>query len=106
MPGTVHVVNGALSRPLLLVGCERRLAMVNALLSFTLIAATYLHFPQCLIGVGVYVFLHGVLVMLAKYDPLFGVVFQRATRYLWHPLFLAKSHVIVKTVRAVFSLPR
>ena len=52
MPGTLHPVNTALSRPLLIAGCEKRLAIVNGLVSFTLVAATYLHFPACLMGVG------------------------------------------------------
>jgi len=106
MSGTMLPVNQALSRPLLIAGCEKRLAMLNALLSFLLVAATYLHFPQCFIGVGVYLLLHGVLVIVAKYDPLFGTIFQRATRYFWRPEFLAKSHITAKTLWSVFSLPR
>jgi type IV secretory pathway TrbD component len=106
MAGTVLAVNQALSRPLLLAGCEKRLAMFNALLSFLLVAATYLHFPACLLGLGVYLLLHGLLVVLAKYDPLFSAVFQRATRYYGYPCFFAKSHVTTPMAWPVFSLPR
>lgn len=106
MPGTIHAVNTALSRPLLIAGCEKRLAIVNALVSFTLVGATYLHFPTCLMGVGFYFVLHAGLMVLAKVDPFIGVVFQRAQRYLNRPLYLARSSIGFKTQRAVFSLPR
>lgn len=91
MSGTALPINKAMMRPIMIAGVEKRLALLNALLSFPLIAATHFHIPACFFGLGFYVFLHLILRMITKYDPQFGKLFQRSTRYS-QGYFPAMSH--------------
>lgn len=90
--GTLLPVNRAMLKPLMVAGVEKRLALGNALLSFPLVAATHFKLPFCLVGVGFFVGLHFLLVMVSQQDPHLGKLFKRSTRYSLRAYFAAKGH--------------
>jgi type IV secretory pathway TrbD component len=106
MSGTVHSVNKALIRPVLIAGVEKKLFVANAVLCFPLVAATHFHFPACLFGCILFVINHLLLVSLAKHDPILGEVFKRYTRYQWQGLYLPRSHPTVLTKFPISSVPK
>ncbi len=85
-------VNKAMMRPILILGVEKRLFLLNGLLSFPLIAATHLAIPACFVGVGFFLVCHLILRQVSQADPFLGVLFKRSTRYIWQAYFPAKSH--------------
>lgn len=104
--GTLYPVNRATIRPLLIAGVEKRLMLLNALLSFPLVAATHFMLPAALLGVVVFVLIHFILVMVSKHDPCCGLLFRRSTRFLWQRYYPAVSHPALVDVRLVNTLPR
>ncbi len=104
--GTIIPVNKALIRPLMVAGVEKRLAVLNALISFPLVAATHFHLPTCFIGVGVYVLIHFLLVLVSKSDPHLGKLVKRSTRYLWRSYFPAKSHPSMTSLFKIKTVSR
>ena len=97
-------INKAMLRPMLVVGVEKRLVMLNSVLCFPLVAATHFHFPSALIGIVLFVVLHRLLVVASKYDPQLGLLIKRSSRYAWRPFYLAKSHPNKTDLRAVKSI--
>lgn len=106
MRGTPQIVNKAMMRPILMAGVEKRLATINALLSFPLVAATHFKFPLCLIGVGFYVLLHLLLVIVSKSDPYLATLFKRSTRYSLRAYFPAKSHPLMIEIWKIKTVSR
>lgn len=104
--GTIGSVNKALIRPLMMAGVEKRLALLNALLSFPLIAATHFRIPACFIGIGFFIALHFLLVLVSKSDPHLGKLFKRSTRYSWRSCFPAKSHPSMTSVFKIKTVSR
>lgn len=92
MRGTILPINKAMTRPMMMAGVEKKLALFNALICFPLIAATHFHIPECFIGAGFFVFFHAMCRMISKNDPHLGALFQRSTRYSIKPYFPAISH--------------
>ncbi len=104
MRGTVIPVNKAMIRPVMMAGVEKRLALLNALLCFPLVAATHFHIPACFIGLGFYVSLHVICRMISKSDPHLGTLFQRSTRYSTKPYIPAISHPSMTDIWKIKSL--
>jgi type IV secretory pathway TrbD component len=106
MPGTIIVINKATNRPLLVMGVEKRLAMVNAIIGFSLVAAAHFKMPASLVGVGIYCIFHGLLVLVSKQDPMIAKLFKRSTRYSLRCYFPAKSHPLRLQSWPVLSISR
>ena len=104
--GTPHPINKAMLRPMLIAGVEKRLALVNALLAFLLVAATHLSWPSCLVGVGFFMALHGMLVMISKHDPHLGKIIKRTSRYIQRPYLPARSHPLMLSLWKVKTVSR
>jgi len=104
--GTIRSVNKAMMRPLLIAGVEKRLILLNALLSFPLVAATRLHVPACFIGVGFFMLMHLLLRLVSKRDPHLGQLFKRSTRYSLCAYFPAKSHPLMVELWFIKSVSR
>lgn len=101
-----RLVTRSLCRPVLVAGVERPLLILNALLSFLLLAATHFQLPWCLLSVGFFIALQLVLRRVSQHDPQLGALFKRSTRYVWQPYFPAKSHVRMTSVRTIKSISR
>ena len=78
MRGTPMPINKAMMRPIMIANVEKRFVLVNALLSFPLVAATHFHFPEALLGVVFFVIIHLILTQISKYDPLLGQIINAA----------------------------
>lgn len=104
--GTVVTVNKALIRPLMMAGVEKRLALLNALISFPLVAATHFRMPMCFMGIGFYILMHFLLVFVSKSDPHLGKLFKRSTRYSLTPYFPARSHPWMTAVYKIKTVSR
>ena len=89
---SVVSVNKAMTRPVMIAGVEKHLALLNALLSFPLVAATHFHLPWCFLGLGFYALIHAVFRVISKNDPQLGKLFKRSTRYSIKAYFPAHSH--------------
>lgn len=89
---TPHLINKAMMRPFLILGVEKRLFIANALLSLTLFLSTHFKIPVCLIGLLLFIILHIGFRQVSQYDPCYGLLFKRNTRYIWRPYFPAKSY--------------
>lgn len=105
MAGSVHVVNHALLRPILLGGVEKRFALANSVLSFTFIAASRLQWPGVIIGPLLFVVLHTMFIAAANVDSELSVIFKRATRYILKPYFPATGSIHSPTAMMVHSIP-
>jgi len=99
-----HLINKAMMRPLLILGVEKRLFFCNGLLSFALIISTHLQIPICLTGVVFFALTHFILRQVTQYDPYFGLLFKRSTRYMVQSYFPDKSHPMVNTYGRVHSV--
>ena len=106
MRGTPIIVNKAMMRPMMIANVEKRLVMVNALLSFPLVAATHFHFPAVFLGIGFFLISHFILIRVSKYDPMLGQLIKRSTRYAWRSYFPAVSHPNFKPSGKIKSLSR
>lgn len=104
--GTILPVNRAMLRPIMIAGVEKRLALLNAMLAFPLIAATHLHMPAALVGGVLYGVLHFGFVLISKNDPHLGKVLKRSTRYCVRPYFPAHSHPQQADVWKIKSVSR
>ena len=104
--GTIFPVNRAMLRPIMIAGVEKRLALLNAMLAFPLIAATHLHMPAALAGLVLYGAIHFVFVLISKNDPHLGKVLKRSTRYCVRAYFPAHSHPQLTEVWTVRSVSR
>lgn len=104
--GTISVVNKALMRPLMIGGVEKRLVFANAFLSFPLFASTHFHFPACLLGLGFFMAMHFMLLLVSKSDPYLGKLFKRSTRYSLRAYFPAKSHPLMTDIWPIKTVSR
>lgn len=104
--GTCLPVNKALMRPLMIGGVEKRFVLLNALLSFPLVASTHFHFPACFIGVLFFIGMHCIFLRVSKSDPHVGKLFKRSTRYSKQGYFPAKSHPSLQEVGKVNTVKR
>lgn len=106
MRGTPLPINKAMIRPVMIMGVEKRLALLNALLSFPLVAATRFQIPECLFGLIFYALMHCVFRMISKSDPHLGKLFKRSTRYSSKAYFPAHSHPSMTSIWKLSTLPR
>lgn len=104
MRGTPHVVNQALSRPLLIGGVEKSLVMVNAMITYLLLAASHFHYLADIVGAVVCLILHSLMRMISKHDPFFATIIRRNGRYWKRPYFPAKSHPSQTATWPVYSV--
>jgi len=106
MAGVVTSIPHALVKPMLIMGVEKRLMLINAMTSFLLVASTRLQLPASLLGVAFFVMMHALLAMLAKYDPYMGVLFRRATRYSLQAYYPAVASVYAERALPVETVSR
>lgn len=104
--GSIRFVNRAMLRPIMIAGVEKRLALLNVMIAFPLIAATHLHMPACLMGAVMYGVLHFVFMLISKSDPHLGKLLKRSTRYCVRPYFPAHSHPLQTDLWKVRSVSR
>ena len=77
-------VRKSLTRPQLICGCDRVLFLLLMLFCIALIFPGGLgagNYVNVLIGIAFFFFGVQVLAVLAKYDPLFSLIFSRAIKY-------------------------
>ena len=106
MRGTPLPINKAMIRPVMIAGVEKQLALLNAMLSFPLIAATHFHLPWCFLGLIFYALMHVVFRLISKSDPQLGKLFKRSTRYSIKAYFPAKSHPSMMNLWKITTLSR
>ncbi len=106
MRGATLPINKAMIRPVMIAGVEKQLDLLNALLSFPLIAATHFQLPWCFLGLMFYVLMHVMFQLISKNDPQLGRLFKRSTRYSIKAYFPAKSHLIMMAIRQINTIPR
>lgn len=104
MYGTTSKTCRAINQPLLLIGVEKRLAIVNLTIGFSLVAATHFQLPASMIGISITCIIHGLLMLVSKHDPMMGKLFKRSTRYCWQCYFPAKCHPLTLTSFSVHTL--
>lgn len=75
-------VNTALNAPLLIMGVEKRLMLMNILITFLLLAAGHFHLTVCAVAGSLFVALHRIGMRLTQLDPNIALIFKRTTRYL------------------------
>lgn len=76
-------IHRALSRPNLLFGADRELVLITGLASVILIFVVLTWF-SVLFGMAVWIFIVGILRMMAKADPMMRSVYTRHIRYRPH----------------------
>lgn len=76
-------IHRALSRPNLLFGADRELALVTGLASVILIFVVLTWF-SALFGIAIWIFIVAMLRMMAKSDPMMRTVYLRHIRYRPH----------------------
>jgi type IV secretion system protein VirB3 len=77
----VSVLHQSLTRPILLAGAERQLALANWITAAGLILGAGLHWYSIAMGVFLLTFGHWALVQAAKFDPQLSRVYIRHIRY-------------------------
>lgn len=98
--GTLFQINRATARPILMAGVERRLFSVNLLIHLPLAMAIGINWMNILILLSFVIF-HLLLREVTNYDPVFSLVFKRATRYLKQQYYPAKSSVCSEANRPI-----
>jgi type IV secretion system protein VirB3 len=73
-------IYSSLNRPLLIMGGERELMMLIALISLTMIFVA-LSFQSAILGLIIWFVFSSVLRMMAKTDPLLSKIFKRQFNY-------------------------
>lgn len=73
-------IHRSLNRPNLILGGERELVLMTMLIG-ALIAFTASSWMQVGIGAAFWVFLHALLVEMAKHDPVMSKIYLRHVRY-------------------------
>lgn len=104
MRGTIHTVNRAIHRPILIGGVEKSLFFGNSFALYLLIAASRMHVVPSLIALMGFLVMHAILRTVSKHDPFTAVIFRRAIRYLKRPYYPAVSHPCVVRDRVVHSV--
>lgn len=77
----VSTVHQSLTRPILLAGAERQLAIANWIVAAALILGSGLHWYTIVLGAFLVTAGHWALVQAAKFDPQLSRVYIRHIRY-------------------------
>jgi type IV secretion system protein TrbD len=77
----VSTIHQSLTRPILLAGAERQLAIGNWITAAALILGSGLHWYTIALGIFLVTVGHWALVQAAKYDPQLSQVYIRHVRY-------------------------
>jgi type IV secretion system protein TrbD len=77
----VSVIHQSLTRPILLAGAERQLAIANWITAAALILGCGLHWYTAAMGLLLVTVGHWALVQAAKFDPQLSQVYVRHIRY-------------------------
>lgn len=104
MRGTVVEVNRALLRPILFVGVEKRLMMINMLTCFPLVAMTHFKLSACLLSIVLFSVIHLIFRHINREDPHVANLLKRASRYYWQSYYPALSHAAHLPLRTVKTL--
>lgn len=73
-------VRKALTTPILVMGTERPLLILNVVICIAFVFATRFTWPAFL-GILLFVIIHGFCLMISKHDARAVAVFKRSTRY-------------------------
>jgi len=76
----VTAIHSALNRPLLVMGGERELMMLVALISLTMIFVA-LSIQSALLGIFIWFIFSSILRMMASKDPLLSRIYKRQFNY-------------------------
>ena len=80
-------IYSSLNRPLLIMGGERELMMLIALISLTMIFVA-LSFQSAILGLLIWFVFSSILQMMAKTDPLLSKIYKRQFNYQkYYPAF-------------------
>ena len=99
----VSTIHQSLTRPVLLAGAERPLAIANWITAGALILGSGLHWYTLLIGTLLVTLGHWGLVQAAKFDPQLSRVYVRHIRY--QNYYLARASVAAPSPRIRPSVP-
>jgi type IV secretion system protein TrbD len=84
-------IHRSLNRPHLLLGAERSLVLLVAMVTAILLFSGNISAPTILLGVGFWTCSFWALVRMGKADPQMSQVYQRHIRY--HPYYSARACV-------------
>lgn len=84
-------IHPSLVRPILLGGADRSLVMLNVTCIVTLLFGVGIHWVTLAIAIFLATIGHGILICIAKYDPLFSQIYLRHIRY--NDFYLAQGSV-------------
>jgi type IV secretion system protein VirB3 len=87
----VSAIHQSLTRPILLAGAERQLALANWITAAGLILGAGLHWYSITMGVLLLTLGHWALVQAAKFDPQLSRVYIRHVRY--QDYYLARASI-------------
>ncbi|MGO9268447.1 MAG: conjugal transfer protein TrbD [Candidatus Binataceae bacterium] len=99
----VSAIHQSLTRPILLAGAERPLAIANWITAAALILGSGLHTYTILFGVLLLTGGHWALVQAAKFDPQLSRVYVRHIRY--QDCYLARASIFAQPARVHSSVP-
>jgi type IV secretion system protein TrbD len=99
----VSTIHQSLTRPVLLAGAERPLAIANWITAAALILGSGLHWYTILIGVLLVTVGHWSLVEAAKFDPQLSRVY---VRHIWYQdYYPARGSIFARSPRVRPSVP-
>ena len=99
----VSAIHQSLTRPILLAGAERPLAIANWITAAALIFGGGLHWYTVAMGTFLLTFGHWALVQAAKFDPQLSQVYVRHIRY--QDYYPARAPISASTPRIRASVP-
>ena len=99
----VSAIHQSLTRPILLAGAERPLAISNWITAAALIFGGGLHWYTVIMGAFLLTVGHWALVQAAKFDPQLSQVYVRHIRYQDH--YPARAPISASTPRIRASVP-
>ena len=99
----VSVIHQSLTRPILLAGAERQLAIANWITAAALILGCGLHWYTAAMGVLLVTVGHWALVQAAKFDPQLSQVYVRHIRY--QDCYPARASISAPPPRIRLSVP-
>lgn len=99
----VSTIHQSLTRPVLLAGAERSLAIANWITAAALILGSGLHWYTVAVGVLLVTLGHWALVQAAKFDPQLSRVYVRHIRY--QDYYPARATIFARTPWVRPSVP-